>query len=143
MNDFITMTELGVLFGETSHVIGKWLVAIGLRTPERRPSAKAFEGRYCQQAPLDNCNGYFYVWHRQRTIAALEAAGHRRVEQQSQEAKSIPATLVGPFTTEQSGSDTYVIRNGAGVKFGWIVGKRAAWCVAGLLNMGDRHGLLD
>lgn len=77
---YITMRELGTLFGVSSHVIGRWLVEIGLRTAQKRPSPAAFQGGYVQQGGLQN-GGYFWIWHREMTIAALEQAGHQQVAQ--------------------------------------------------------------
>ena len=41
---YMTLTQLGQLFGVSSHQIGKWLRAMGLRTNENRPSRETFLG---------------------------------------------------------------------------------------------------
>ena len=35
--EFRTLTQIGEVFGASSHQVGKWLVEIGLRTRERGP----------------------------------------------------------------------------------------------------------
>ena len=50
MSEFLSQTDLGKLFGVSSHVIGKWLLDCGLRTENKKPSRKAFEGGYVEKA---------------------------------------------------------------------------------------------
>jgi hypothetical protein len=50
--------------------------------------------------------------------------------------------LVGPFIVEQSGMCGFVIRDGDGAEFAWVVGERHARCVVGMLNLGYDLGLL-
>jgi hypothetical protein len=137
-NRHTTLTELGTMFGVSSHVIGRWLVEIGLRTPDKRPSAEAFEGGYCQQAPTGRGQGYFWVWHAQKTIAALEKAGHSRKESAPQAGR-----LVGPFTLEQSDTSEFRIVGTDGTVSVWVQGELKARQVLGLLNLGHDQGLLN
>jgi hypothetical protein len=51
MSDYVTMKELGKLFGTTSHVVGRTLKEVGLRTKEGKPTRAAFAGRFCDQHP--------------------------------------------------------------------------------------------
>lgn len=76
---YVNLTDLGKLFGMTSHGIGKVLKKIGLRDSNGKPSSKAFHQGYCDQAPTNRGSGYYYVWHREKTIQALEEAGCERV----------------------------------------------------------------
>ena len=73
---FATQTELGELFDVSSHKIGHWLTEIGLRTREKRPSRAAFDGGYVEKADTGRNGGYFYVWHREKTVTALGLAGY-------------------------------------------------------------------
>ena len=43
MNAFLSLTELGKLFGVTSHKVGKWLVECGLRNERNKPTKRAFD----------------------------------------------------------------------------------------------------
>ena len=76
--EFRTLTQIGEVFGASSHQVGKWLVEIGLLTEGKRPSTAAFDGEFVTQGPSRG-NGYNWVWHSVRTVAALEKAGHRRI----------------------------------------------------------------
>jgi hypothetical protein len=135
MNEFTTMTELGKLFDESSHTIGKWLVDIGLRTPEMKTSKKAFDGGYVKQVPLpDNPDRYFWGWHRLKTIFALEAAGHIQVAHQR------PGKLVGPFEARRSGINGFEIVSSDGTIAVWIIGEENANELVKLMNLAYQAG---
>jgi hypothetical protein len=75
------MREIGRLFGITSHKVGKKLKKVGLRTPQGRPSQRAFEEGYVQQRwGFERQEIYNWTWHKDKTIALLEEAGFERVE---------------------------------------------------------------
>jgi hypothetical protein len=87
MFDFVTQTQLGRRFGVTSHVIGRWLVKIGLRNSDKTPSKKAIDGGFVKQHWDDDRGIWFPVWHAEKTIAALEESLCCRGETQSVEAE--------------------------------------------------------
>ncbi len=74
---YVSQTELGNLFGVTSHRIGQWLREIGWRTSKNKPSQEAFDRDLARPISSGRNNGYFYVWHATKTIEALEKAGHK------------------------------------------------------------------
>ena len=77
--DYWTMKEIGVLFGVTSHVIGKTLKRLSLRTIEGKPSQLAFDlGLVEQRWSLD---AYTWVWNLEKTVPFLEQAGLERVRE--------------------------------------------------------------
>ena len=82
MNDdeLFTMKEIGKIFGVTSHVIGRKLKDLGMRTNEGKPSPAAFRGHYCGQRFTRDYENYCWAWHPEKTIKLLEKAGMRRVE---------------------------------------------------------------
>jgi len=133
--------QLGVLFGGSSHDVGRWLKEIGLRTDEGKPTQQAFNGGYVDTAPTGRGNGgYYYVWNAERTVAALEAAGHRRVGTPV----PVPA-LTGPFTTRPSSpdggeGDGYEIAGRDGEVGIWVRGQRNAERLVNLMNLAHRHG---
>ena len=136
----MTQTQLGSLFGTTSHKVGRWLVEIGLRTPEGRPSREAYQGRYCETAPAHG-GGYHWAWATQKTVEALERAGHRRVNPPPLDLVE-PLPLAGPFTDRMS-EDGRVEVVGADGNVGVIVmGEENARAVIQLLNLAHRHGKL-
>ena len=140
-NEYSTQTELGRLFGVTSHVIGKWLAALGLRVVGGNPTAKA-QG-LVKTAPTGRGEGdhLFFLWHTAKTVKALEDAGHRQVQlPEPYPAVANTKLLVGPFSNRISGMEGYEILNGNGNVFGWVTGERAATWVVRLLNLADKHG---
>ena len=134
MNEFDSMTDLGTIFGVTSHKLGKWLVAIGLRTSDKKPSQKAFDEGFVTSAPTGRGAGYFYLWHRERTIQAVEAAGHFRVDQE------IAKGLIGPFEAVRSSTNGYVVNGDNGTSGVWIYGEDNAARLVALMNFGFRNG---
>lgn len=77
-DEFMSMTELGKLFAVSSHKMGKWLVDLGLRDGNKKPSRAAFEYGFVEQRLSTQPGTYFYVWHAEKTIAALEKAGYTK-----------------------------------------------------------------
>lgn len=126
---YVNQTQLGQLFGGTSHDVGRWLEEIGLRSGGR-PTQKAFVGGYVSSAGLQ----YGYRWHRDKTAAALEQAGHRQVPQKSS------ARIIGPFSAVESGPNTFQILGGDGTVSIWVIGRENADLVTKLLNLAYRHG---
>ena len=46
MSAFLSLTELGQLYGVSRNMVGQWLVDLGLRTKEKKPSRAAFDGGF-------------------------------------------------------------------------------------------------
>jgi hypothetical protein len=76
-NKFLTMKEIGVIFGMTSHQIGKLLKQFGLRTEAGKPSRMAFDGGYCDQRWTHDMNNYCWAWHAEQTVALLQKNGYK------------------------------------------------------------------
>jgi hypothetical protein len=88
--------QLGSLFGVTSHVVGKWLVEIGLRDEKsKKPTAEAHHGGYVVQ--VWSGGNYAWEWEPQKTVAALRRAGHQLVLDLPLDLVEPPA-LRGPFS---------------------------------------------
>ncbi len=137
---FMTLTQLGQLFGVTSHKLGKWLVDIGLRTSEGKPSAQAYREKIVETAPSRN-QGYIWAWHAERTVVALEEAGHRRVSPPPLDLVEPPA-LVAPFslrTVEGGAFDLVSADGGVAVR---VWGSQNAEQVRRLLDLAGRFGKL-
>jgi len=79
MSEFMSQTELGQLYNVSSHKIGKWLMACGLRTSEKKPSAKAFSEHFVEQRMSRTIDTYFWVWHAEKTVRVLNEAGFGEV----------------------------------------------------------------
>ena len=66
---YMSMRELGEQLGVTSHVVGRRLKEVGLRTQEGKPSARAVEDGYMK---LVLCETYMLdLWHEEKTLRVL------------------------------------------------------------------------
>lgn len=140
MNEFLNQTDLGKLFGGTSHDVGKWLKHVGLRAADGRPTAMAKEGGFTKQVSTNRCDGQDYtVWHVEKTIQALEEAGYRRLV----EAPTINADYRnGPFSFGSKDRLTYQIRNSAGQVVCVLSDEHLAEQTTKLLNLALKFGRL-
>lgn len=137
----MTLTQIGQCFGVSSHQVGRWLVDIGLRTEDKRPSQKAFDGKFCTQGPSRG-EGYTWVWHSQRTVKALEDAGHKRVVPAPVELVE-PPRLNGPLTYRARPDGIYEIVGGDGGVAVLCVGQDNAHVLIRILNLAHEKGVLD
>jgi hypothetical protein len=81
MSDYMTMKEIGALFGTTSHKIGRELKALGWRTSEGKPSYAAFQAGLCEQRWTQDWMNYCWAWDCEKTVRLLEENGFVRTEQ--------------------------------------------------------------
>ena len=77
-NEFSSQRELGELYGVSSHVVGKWLKDLGLRTGDGRPSTEAFSGNYVLQRLSTNPGTYYYIWNTEKTTNLFDSMGYPR-----------------------------------------------------------------
>ena len=124
---FVNQGQLGEIFGGTSHDVGRWLDAIGLRSGGR-PTARAFQGGYVSSS------GPGYCWDCDKTVAALEQAGHMRVPQKS------TARITGPFSMVENGHNAFQILSGDGTVAIWVIGHENADILTRLLNLWHKYG---
>ena len=55
--EFMSLTQIGEVFGTTSHQVGRWLAKIGLRSQAKqgmKPSRDAYSGGYVKDVPSRN-----------------------------------------------------------------------------------------
>jgi hypothetical protein len=71
---FCSMRSLGAMLGVSSHVVGRVLKGLGLRTPDGQPSPAAKESGLVTQAEGPQHWIKLWLWHEERTLAILEAA---------------------------------------------------------------------
>lgn len=129
----VNQSEIGKRFGATSHEIGRWLKDIGLRTQDGQPSHEARAGGYVTLGPTYNGHAS-YRWDEEKTIRALEAAGHRLKTPVSAD------RISGPFTFRRSRENGYEILNGNGTTSLSAVGEWNADVVTRLLNLAHKYG---
>jgi hypothetical protein len=148
-DDFFTnQTELGRLFGVSCKIVGDWLFNIGLRTIGRNgkkvPSRAAFEGAFVRQADNGRNGCYYYVWHREKTLAALVKAGYKPViPQQDADQPIRQDRLVGPFESRINDAGVFEMVGADGSVAALVRGDGNAEKVVNLLNLAFRHGRLD
>ena len=87
MDNYLSLTELGRIYGVSSHVVGKWLKRLGLRTESGQPSAEAFRDGCVSQRPSTQPGTCFYVWQRTRTTLLLDAMQYPRAVPNSEQQK--------------------------------------------------------
>lgn len=137
----MTQTQLGELFGVTSHKIGQWLKDIGLRDESGRPTEEAHEGRFCKQAP-SGPTGYHWVWDSKKTVAAFLEVQHLLVPNPPSNLVA-PTILNGPFCVRKSAGSEFVIENGDGSASVWANNKMTADVIARILNLAHDKGVID
>ena len=137
----MTQTQLGELFGVTSHKIGQWLKDLRLRDEDGKPTEEAHDGQFCKQAPSGQ-NGYHWVWDSKKTVAAFLEAGHLLVPNPPQNLVA-PAILNGPFSVRKSAGAEFVIENGDGSASVWANNKMTADVVARILNVAHDKRVID
>jgi hypothetical protein len=139
--EYMTLTQLGELFGVSNQQVGKWLGRLGLRTDANRPSRTAFDGNYVKAGPSRG-QGYNWVWHSERTVRALEEAGHPLVLHPACELV-VPSRLNGPFEHRSNALFGHEVVNGDGTVAVWVRGDDNARFLCNLLNVAHRHGVVE
>lgn len=72
--EYLSLKQLGEIYAVSGTQVGRWLVQIGLRTPQLEPTETAWEGGFARK--VDAPNGSAFVsWHQTKTLAALKGAG--------------------------------------------------------------------
>jgi hypothetical protein len=79
-NEYWTMKEIAALYqGCTSHKVGKELKELGYRTPDGRPSQRAFgEGIVQQRHDSNRPEFYVWAWNSAKVCDLLESFGWQR-----------------------------------------------------------------
>ena len=142
--EFLSLTQIGELFGVSNQQVGKWLAEIGLREKGRhglRPSGKAYAGGYVKDVPSRN-QGYCYAWHAEKTVEALQEAGHEIVATPGSDLL-VPIQLNGPFECRAHPKFGAEIVNGDGTVAVWVSGEENSHFVCRILNLAHAKGLLD
>jgi hypothetical protein len=79
-NTRVNQTELGKHFGMSAVAVGKKLVELGLRGPDRQPTEKALSEGFCRSTPLKDGTPFF-LWNKQKVSALLRASGAQQLSQ--------------------------------------------------------------
>ncbi len=135
----LTQSQLGELFGVSSHKIGEWLVQCGLRNEKaKKPTPDAHKGGFCDTAPSGQV-GYCWAWDAERTAQRLVDAGHSLVAEPPSHLIE-PPEMVGPFKTQPTDNKNVVNAEGQFVLRAGVEPHAAV--LVRLLNAAHRHGTL-
>jgi len=136
--DYLTQTQLGTFFGETSHVVGRWLKEIGLRDAFGQPTRQAFKDGLAKQVVAEPLR--FIAWHKERIVGMLVHAGHPLKDAASDQQPAL--TLKGPFTVRCSSpeGDGYEVVDSNGIVGVWVRGEVNARWIELLMNYAYDHG---
>lgn len=134
--DFLTQTDLGKLFGVTSHEIGKWLLRIDLRNDDKTPSDKALAGNYVALLPCRN-ERHTYSWHTKKTVDELEKAGYQKIPNPPEYLVQHD-NIVGPYICTKNNRNGYDIKSSNGDVCVTAYGKENAEIVMEAMNIYDR-----
>lgn len=76
MENYLSQTEIGRVYGVSSHVVGKWLKDLGLRNSEGFPTddAKAMVSK----RQSTNLGTWISVWDREQVLEVLDKMGYPR-----------------------------------------------------------------
>jgi hypothetical protein len=134
----MTQGQLGILFGVSSHVIGKWLVELNLRSDDKQPTREAHQDGYCEKAPSGSM-GYHWVWRSEKTVERLIAAGHELIVDLPEDLVEA-SPLAGPFRLSEANMRDVLDHDGAiAVR---AASPKTAKIVLRLLVLADRSGVL-
>jgi len=135
--EFVTQTQLAAIYGIGTKIMGRWLVKAGLRDSELDPTTMALQNGYCKLIRND-AEIVFWVWHRNKTIAALRVAGY---DAECEQPETILATgLLGPFSLYQTNEDGFQVRNNDKTCCVFVRGEKVANKVVALFNHVDGRG---
>jgi len=74
MEQYLSQTEIGNLYGVSARIAGAWLVRGGLRGPDGKPTDHAEQNGYCRSVYMTDRGRSFWVWHSARTLELIEDA---------------------------------------------------------------------
>lgn len=75
-SEWANMREIGRLFGQTSHDVGRILKHHDYRFENGKPTKKSFDAGFVREHFV---NGFYsWTWHVERTSALLESFGWKR-----------------------------------------------------------------
>ena len=137
----LTLAELGRVFGLSEARIAKSLTNMNLRTSKGKPSFKAFSEKWVTSNPAQSSNEK-YVWHGQRTVAALVEDGSTIAVPPPMDLFAA-SNLDGPFKIRTNTNSPHEIVGANGEVEVWVAGDVNAQIVCKLLNVGHRLGVIQ
>ena len=77
--EYLSQTEIGTIYGVTSHKVGKWLKLLDLRDEKGylTNKAKSFPGLSSKREST-NAGTWINVWDKDQILSLLDQKGHKR-----------------------------------------------------------------
>ena len=137
--DFLTQTQIGKVFGASAMQVGRWLMSLGLKERDGRPSAKAERAGLVQM--VGDGRSQFPAWRKDMVVELLVKAGHQP-KPFTNPTLTIPQ-LAGPFSARLNDADGegYEIMDANGVVGIWAWGQAISEKLVKLLNLASQHGM--
>jgi transposase len=77
--EYLSQTEIGKIYGVSSHVVGKWLKSLELRDQTGQPTNRAKSiHKLCTQRQSTNEGTWIYVWDKTQILSLLDQMGQQR-----------------------------------------------------------------
>ncbi len=135
---YMSLTDLGRLFGLKNQGIGKCLVKIGVRTENRNPTYQSQENGLVKRAN-DGFQGIHWHWHADRTVTLLLKAGYKLVQELPDDLVE-PPELQGPFRLDET--NPKFILNFDGLVVARFNSKEQAAILLPIFNLADKASRL-
>jgi len=137
----MTQTQLGELYGVSSHVIGRWLKEAGLRQGNKL-TAEAFQGGYCCRADNPGGDTYFWVWRPAKLVPLLERHGHKMLPLPPVHLIE-PPPLSGPFGLRTDANGFSEVINADGSVAALVPGRQQADKLVAVMNVAHKHSIFS
>ncbi len=132
---WLSLWELGQVFGVGVRVVGRWLEARNLVDRRNSPTSEAISSLCCDLKP-DWQGIHRWHWNR-KLIEELERDGHIRPDRPVLKQR---LDLHGPFVARLTQEDAYEMVGGDGRALVRVTGQENAAFVLKLLNMAHKCG---
>ena len=124
--EYLSLKQLGTLFGRTSHEIGAILKQLNLRQADGLPYEHVLSSGLAKRL-----SETWYSWHQTKVVQILEQNGFKRLDDQN---------IVGNFSVERDSSGQLVLVGSKGNGFCVVKGERNADGILELLNSAHKAG---
>lgn len=102
MNEYLSLRDLGKLYGVSSHEVGKWLKNLGLRNETGYPTTEAIKDGLVKKAPSKQPGTYFWVWNTSKTTEILDNMCYPRDSNDEAETHDFPEGMTIHFGAKRS-----------------------------------------
>ncbi|HBN78430.1 MAG TPA: hypothetical protein DD473_21995 [Planctomycetaceae bacterium] len=136
----MNITEVGRIFGISSHVLGNWLKENGFRRGYGNPSPEAYE-RKLVDTSYNTYGTYNVLWDAEKLSQILEEAGFEKVNPPPDDLVE-QVDLEGPFSIEPTDDGPINLVDGNQNRLITVHGQSNSVVVAKILNLAHESGFL-